>query len=86
MGEKWPKNDHIPPHFYFGAHIPPPALFGALSVVSCSFPSTDFFFRASVLRAQELGSSRGVFTVSHEGTILQDPVRTDHPVGALAHG
>ena len=21
MGEKWPKIDHIPPHFYFWAHI-----------------------------------------------------------------
>ena len=32
MGEKWPKIDHIPPHFYFGAHIPPQ--FWALGVAS----------------------------------------------------
>ncbi|KXB51672.1 hypothetical protein HMPREF1861_00093 [Corynebacterium kroppenstedtii] len=35
MGEKWPKIDHIPPHFCFGARIP--LHFWALDVVSPQF-------------------------------------------------
>ena len=34
MGEKWPKIDHIAPHFCFGTRIPH-ALLGS----RCSFPS-----------------------------------------------
>ena len=63
-GGIWSKNGRkltiYPRTFILGAYSL--ALFGAVGVVSCSFPSTDFVFRASVIRAQELGSSRGYTT------------------------